>query len=216
MRIRRRNKHELCTYIGILVLPALILAAILFGIRAEHAVRPVAEMQAKHFAEMNTAVILEKAASDYLEDNEFSYSDFAAVLYSGGKAVSIETLPYSINRVQSEIGLAVNKRLAETGKISERIPVGSLTGSYLLAGKGPALKIRVCPAGKADTEIKSELVSAGINQTRHRISAVITVKLTSSLPLYSFDSEVKYEFLLAETVIIGDVPDFVPYTWKQK
>ena len=68
------------------------------------------------------------------------------------------------------------------------------------------MKIRICPVGKADVEIKSEMESTGINQTRHRISAVITSELTSSLPLYSFESEVKYEFLLAETVIIGDVP----------
>ncbi|MBP7186364.1 MAG: sporulation protein YunB [Ruminococcus sp.] len=176
----------------------------------------MARMRAKHFAEVCAENIVEQAAADYLRENEYTYSDFAAVLYNEGKVVSIETIPCNINRVRNDIASAVNPKLADSGTISDRIPVGSLTGSYLLAGKGPKLKVKICPEGRAETEIRSEMESAGINQTRHRISAVITVKLTSSLPLYSFDSEVKYEFLLAETVIIGDVPDFVPYTWKQK
>lgn len=180
-------------------------------VRADKAVRPVAEMRAQHFAEVTAENIVEQAVSDFLSENEYTYSDFAAVLYSDGKAVSVETIPYNINKVQSGLASAVNRKLADAGRISDRIPVGSLTGSYLLAGKGPKLKVKICPESLAQAEIRSEMESAGINQTRHRISAVINVKLTSSLPLYSFDSEVEFGFLLAETVIIGDVPDFTPY-----
>ena len=204
------------TYAGIFALSAALMIFVILAVRADKAVRPVARLRAQHFAEVCAENIVEQAASDYLRENEYTYSDFAAVLYNEGKAVSIETIPCNINRVRNDIASAVNQKLADSGTISDRIPVGSLTGSYLLAGKGPKLKVKICPEGRAETEIRSEMESAGINQTRHRISAVITVKLTSSLPLYSFDSEVKYEFLLAETVIIGDVPDFVPYTWKQK
>ncbi len=204
------------TYAWIFALSAALMIFVILAVRADKAVRPVARMRAKHFAEVCAENIVEQAAADYLRENEYTYSDFAAVLYNEGKVVSIETIPCNINRVRNDIASAVNPKLADSGTISDRIPVGSLTGSYLLAGKGPKLKVKICPEGRAETEIRSEMESAGINQTRHRISAVITVKLTSSLPLYSFDSEVKYEFLLAETVIIGDVPDFVPYTWKQK
>ena len=206
MRYRRRKRHSkgFWRIWAVIVVSALV---IVLAVRADRAVRPTARMQAQHFAEVCAQNIIEKAAADYLSANELQYCDFAAVLYDeNGRAVSVETLPYCINRVQTQLGLTVNERLAETGRISHKIPIGSLTGSYLLAGKGPSLKVRICPEGKADVAIKSDFESAGINQTRHRISAVITAEVTSSLPLYSFDSQVSFEFLLAETVIIGDVP----------
>lgn len=211
MRTRRRKRRNIGTYVWAAVLSAVVLVIVLLGVRADKAVRPVAGLRARHFAEVCAENIVEQAVSDYLRENEYTYSDFAAVLYNDGRAVSIETIPYNINKVQAELASAVNHKLADSGTISDRIPVGSLTGSFLLAGKGPKLKVKICPVGIAETEIRSEMESAGINQTRHRISAVITVKLSSSLPLYSFDSEVKFGFLLAETVIIGEVPDFTPY-----
>lgn len=205
MRHRRRKRlGRGWWWIGAVL--AVTAAAAVLTARADKAVRPVAEMQAQHFAEVSAETVMEKAAADYLSANELTYSDFAAVLYSEGRAVSIETIPYSINKVQSELALTVNRELAKAGSMSRKIPVGSLTGSYLLAGKGPSLKVRICPVGKAEVEIRSDMESAGVNQTRHRISAVITAEVASSLPLYSFDSQVSFEFLLAETVIIGDVP----------
>lgn len=205
MRYRRRKKNiRVCTVIAIFFAAAVVFLTV----RAEKAIRPVAEMQAQHFAEVCADTIIQQAAADYLRENELTYNDFAAVLYNEGRAVAIETIPCNINMVQSGLALTVNRALGSAGTKSERIPVGSLTGSYLLAGRGPSLKVRVCPVGKAEVEIRSAMESAGVNQTRHRISAVITAEVASSLPLYSFDSQVSFEFLLAETVIVGDVPLF--------
>ena len=57
--------------------------------------------------------------------------------------------------------------------------------------------------------------SAGVNQTCHRISAVVNAELTSSVPLYSFDTEVHLEFLLSESILIGDVPEISRYAWSE-
>ncbi len=211
----RHHKHKNKKYKSILILSAVILSTAVFFIAArltDKAVRPLARAQAQHFAEMRTNCIIEKAAAEYLEKNRFSYSDFAAVLHdSSGNAVSVEAMTYNINKVQSELTLAINKELSEAGTFSDSIPLGSLTDSYLLAGKGPRLKIRICPLGTANVRLKSDFSSAGTNQTRHRISAVITADVTSALPTYSFSSEVSFEFLLAESILIGDIPDFTTF-----
>ena len=83
--------------------------------------------------------------------------------------------------------------------------------SNILAGKGPKINIKVSPVGSAQIKIKNDFSSAGLNQTCHRISAVINVKMTSSVPLYSFDTSTDFEFVLAENVIVGNVPDLTPY-----
>ena len=102
----------------------------------------------------------------------------------------------------------INRKFSSASETYSKIPLGSLTGSYMLAGKGPYIRIRICPAEKASVELKSCFESAGINQTKHRISAIVTVEIESSLPIYSFETEVSFEFLLAENVLIGDVPEY--------
>ena len=191
---------------------AIFVLIIFVTYKIEWSVRPLARLQAKHFAEKTANEIIEKSVSEYLKTNRFTYSDFAAVLYDEKKRIaSVETIPYTINKVQSDLTLLINKELDKTGKRSANIAVGSLTNSYMLTGKGPKIRIRVSPIGVADVRLKSDFIEAGINQTRHRISAVITVKMSSSVPLYSFETSSDFEFILAESILIGNVPGISAY-----
>ncbi len=189
----------------------LLVAAI---VKADRALRPVASMRAEHFALLNTNEVIEKAVSDYLSENEWSYGDFSTIVYNGsGEPVSIAANPYNINKVQSELTLIINRRLESAGENYHRIAIGSLTGSYIFAGKGPDIRIRVCPMGSAQVELLSSFDSSGINQTRHRLTAAVTVNVSSSLPLYEFETQADFEFLIAENVIIGSVPEIGAYGW---
>jgi sporulation protein YunB len=215
MKKRRRPRHSCRSAAGTAILAVIIILLVIAVRKADKAVRPIAAMQAEHIASASANEIIAGAVSDYLSENRFTYSDFAAVLYdSSGNAVSVEAVPYNINLVQSELTSAVNRRLADTKGSTEHIPIGSLTGSYMLIGKGPRLKLKVCPVGSADVRLTSSFTSAGVNQTCHRISAVVTASVRSSVPVYSFDTTVSFEFLLAESIIVGDVPDVSRYAWN--
>ncbi len=182
---------------------------------AERAVRPAARIQAEHYARRSASETISAEVSDYLDDNRFTYTDFAAVLYDeSGRVVSVEAIPYNINKVQSELTLRINKRFRELDSEVTRIPIGTLSGNYLLSGKGPGLKLRICPAEEVTVRLESEFTSAGMNQTTHRISAIITAEVSSSMPIYSFSTKVEFEFLIAETVIIGEVPALSRYAWS--
>ena len=182
---------------------------------AEKAVRPAARIQAEHYARRSASETISAEVSDYLDDNRFTYTDFAAVLYDeSGRVVSVEAIPYNINKVQSELTLRINQRFREVDSEVTRIPIGTLSGNYLLSGKGPGLKLRICPAEEVTVRLESEFTSAGVNQTTHRISAIITAEVSSSMPIYSFSTKVEFEFLIAETVIIGEVPALSRYAWS--
>lgn len=215
MRRHRRPQRSEKAVIGGIIFTVILLLLIAAAVKADKSLRPVAAMQAEHFANASTNEIIGETVSEYLCENKFTYSDFSAVLYDeSGKAVSIETIPYNINKVQSDLSLRINKALSISNAHTERIPVGSLTGSYMLVGKGPEIKIKVCPAGSADVKLKSTFESAGINQTCHRISAVVNVQLQSSVPLYSFSSSASFEFLIAENILVGNVPEISRYAWN--
>ena len=210
MRYRKKNNRSHCAFF-IFVISVLTIALVVL-IKTEKCIRPVAELQSEHIAQKTAAQVIESTVSDYLERNRFTYSDFAAVLYDNEKKVSaIETIPYNINKVQSELGALINENLEKSSLKTTKIPVGSLMDSNLLTGKGPKINIKVSPVGSAQIKIKNDFSSAGLNQTCHRISAVISVKMTSSVPLYSFDTSTEFEFILAENVIVGSVPDLSPY-----
>ena len=172
-------------------------------------------MQAENIAKLRANETIGRAVADYFSENRFMYCDLAAVLYGeDGRAVSVEAISANINRVQSELTVLINRRFADTGRCCAEIPIGSLTGSYLLAGKGPRLRVMICPAENANVKLCSSFTSAGENQTCHRIYADITADISSSLPLYSFSSTVSFEFLIAESVIVGEVPDIARYAWE--
>lgn len=205
---RRRRRFSRRAKIGAVLFAAVIVLLAAAIIKTENAVRPVAAKQAEHYSKLAAERIISGAVSDYLDENRYTYDDFAAVLYDeNGNAASIEAVTYNINKVQSELSLAINSEFMHSADASAEIPIGSLTKSYLLAGTGPRIRLRICPAGEAQVKLTSSFSSAGINQTCHRISAVVTADINSSLPLYSFSTEVSFEFLLAENVIVGDVPE---------
>lgn len=211
---RRKNKRPNHKYIAFAVFTAIAIL-IIFAVWTDKAVRPVASMQAEHFSLMATDMAIEESTAGYLHEKCCTYSDFASVKYDqSGRVTAIEAIPDKINKVQSELALMVNERLEKSEGYAE-IPVGSLTGSYMLAGKGFKIRLRICPARKASVSLRSDFTSAGNNQTCHRISAVVTAEVKSSLPLYDFETKTESEFLLAENIIVGDVPETSVYTWKE-
>lgn len=214
--MRKRRKRNSCfRFAAVAAAVIILLLSILFWIKAEKAIRPAAVMQAEHYARRRANETISSVISEYLDESRYTYSDFAAVLYDeNGRVVSVEAMPYNINKAQSELTMRINNSLRNVIDGTVEVPVGTLSGKYLLAGKGPKLKVRICPAEEAEVRLKSEFRSGGMNQTVHSISAVINVYISSSMPLYSFDTEVSFEYLLAESVIVGNVPSMSRYAWS--
>lgn len=207
-RYRFNNIHKIAALTIII-----ILLAILTG-KINHDIRPIIKQQAETIADRETNDCITRAVSEYINNSSFSYSDFSTVIYDeNGRAVSIEARPVNINLAQSDLTTFVNNRLKDRFQGNYELALGTLTDSPLLIGKGPHINVRICPVGSANVKLKSCFDSAGLNQTRHSIIAVIDVRFTSAVPMYSFEGDIQFDFLLAETVIVGDVPDLSGYAW---
>ena len=57
------------------------------------------------------------------------------------------------------------------------------------------------------TDFKSEFVSAGINQVRHRIYLEVLTNVSVVAPLITKEMSVTTNISIAETILVGDVPD---------
>lgn len=78
----------------------------------------------------------------------------------------------------------------------------------IVFGRFPSWRIpaSVEPNGSAETTVKSSLTSAGINQSLHKITLSVKVRITAMLLISTVDVETDTDICIAETVIIGEVP----------
>ncbi|MGN0611259.1 MAG: sporulation protein YunB [Ruminiclostridium sp.] len=126
---------------------------------------------------------------------------------SDGRVASIESNTNLINRIKNDMLNEINDRLMNGETENVDLSVGTLSGVPLLYGMGPTVRMSVEPKGYADAVFISEFTDAGINQTLHRMIMRTTVSVTAFIPMYSVETKVCGDFLIAETVIVGNVPE---------
>ena len=124
-----------------------------------------------------------------------------------GKILALRANVIEMNRIATEISIRIQEMNNELKESFVRIPIGNFTRNALLAGRGPALEVKLIPTGTVSIEFKTEFISTGINQTRHRVYLEIKSKMGIVAPFTSERVEVVNHVNVAETVLIGDVPD---------
>lgn len=117
----------------------------------------------------------------------------------------------AFNRLQASVAEDVLARLAEVSVSELSVPVGTLTGSPLLAGRGPKLHVKMETLGSATARFDNRFTASGINQTKHQIVLQVDVSVTILLPGITTYTKVSNEIAVAETVIVGGVPDTYTY-----
>ena len=125
----------------------------------------------------------------------------------GGRISALKTDIVKINTLKSKITSEIQRTLEESDFPDIRIPIGSIIDGELLSGKGPALKISVLPAGTVSADIENVFSEAGINQTLHRIMLKVCLSVTVILPTERASADVVTSVCIAETVIVGEVPE---------
>ena len=156
--------------------------------------------------------VVTEAVSDAVNSGEIQYTDLISLEKndSGGVAALVSNMA-EFNRLQSSITQDILEGLGEMADIELGIPVGTLSGSAFLAGRGPELTVRTQSTGSCTARFENEFSHAGINQTTHRILLCVDVYMSILLPGFRTGTEISNSFSVAETVIVGEVPDTYTY-----
>ena len=192
-----------------LVLFLLAAALLLFLLlRTARAVRPNLEAICASETKRYATQVLADSVGEVLSRHPYQYSDFATLLYDdSGNVTAVETMTEQVNRLQSAMLQSVQEHLTRCRDAELTVSLGTATGVWLFAGKGPEISVRLMPIGTASVKLVSELASAGINQTCHTIRAEVTAEMQAAIPFSRTTAEVTYTCLLSETVIVGTVPE---------
>lgn len=156
--------------------------------------------------------IVMAAIDEAVASGQIDYGSFVSFEKDeSGRITALRSNMAEVNRMQSEIADEILQRLSEISTSELHIPLGTLTGSALLAGRGPALTVRMQAVGSATATFRNQFSAAGINQTRHQIFLDVDVGMSILLPGLTTSTLVSNEIAVAETVIVGSVPETYTY-----
>ena len=87
------------------------------------------------------------------------------------------------------------------------VPLGAALGVKSFSGFGPRMSMQIVPVGAVHASFDTDFESAGINQTRHRIFLTLRATVSLIIPTGSQLVEVETTMPIAESIIVGGVPD---------
>ena len=204
----RSSKHKKMGVGGKLLLClVMVLSLLLF---AERQLSPIimgmAAVQAHRTALAAVEASIQQTLAAHPEYTDYQQLVFLEKNNDGHVTLMIPNI-MRINDLVATTMLDIQQRWEDVGRQSIAIPLGSLTGSTILAGLGPEIRLSFVSTGAPELEIHGEFASAGINQTRHRIWLDISGEVLIAAPFSRETVSISSSMLLAESVIVGPIPD---------
>ena len=187
----------------LLILAAALGLFLVFRSHYRPLLRELAETQIKNAtSDLTNDALTEQLSRDSVAYDRIVY--FEKDL--NGRITAMKTNILEVNRMKTEILDLMNQEILswDTAKIG--IPIGSLFFPELFAGKGFCIPVHVLSIRNSDATFESRFQQAGINQTLHRLVMEVHVD-ASILVLGQTESfSITSEVVVAETVIVGEVP----------
>jgi len=199
-RLSRRQRLRLKLLAILLVLLGLLTPSWLF-------LRKLSGQIALSDATDLITLTINDAIREKMAQGEFDYSYFVTLERDAqGDIAAITTNMARVNTLSSELVREIVDA-GNSGALDIRIPLGNLTGFNLLVGKGPEIPVRIVMLTSSHAAFRNEFSSAGINQSKHQILLDLVVEIDVLIPWETLSTQVSSEVLVAETILVGKVPD---------
>lgn len=141
-------------------------------------------------------------------ENDVEYADLMdAHLDAAGRVTMLRADTMRMNELAALTALKAEEELNSAANQFVQIPLGAALGVKSLSGFGPKMSMQILPVGAVHASFDTEFESAGINQTRHRIFLTLRATVSLIIPTGSQVVEVESKMPIAESIIVGLVPD---------
>lgn len=201
----KRRKVKIKPYIlAIIVIFALFnLFLYLFDTR----VLPAVLLKSESVVKAKTTQTISETSLE-LFNNEFKYDEMIIIdKDQAGDINLIRADTVKLNYLSSQLSIKCNEKLQEMGDIGVKVPVGWMTDRSIMYNLGPNMTVKIKPTGNIKVSYQSVFESAGINQTRHKIYLNVEATVKIIIPLHNEEMQVTCEIPVAETIIVGKIPN---------
>ena len=167
-------------------------------------IRSLAETQVKNATSdlTNDAIAKQIAAGNIAYDRIVYFEKDL-----NGRITALKTNIGEINRLKTDILNIINDEILALDTSDIGIPLGSLLLPEFFFGKGPVIPVRILSIRNSDAVFASDFSQAGINQTLHRLNMQVSIDVAVLVLGQASSFTVTSEVVVAETVIVGEVPD---------
>lgn len=200
LRIKNiKNKGKITKIILILII-AFETAALLLN-RINPIFEQVSIYEAKKLATFVANDQTTKVMQNYNYDSMFSVEKDEE-----GRVSLIQMNMYRVNIIISDIAYYIQEQMKKPENNTISIPLGNFLGNDIFSGYGPNVKMKIVLLGTVETDLRSEFIEKGINQTLHRVYLQIDCKVQILSSYKKMQETISNQFLLAENVILGEIP----------
>ena len=198
-----RRKSNI-SWILLLLFVICLVAFFVFRSRFRPVIQSLAETQLKN----TTSDLINDAISEQIATGEVRYD---RIVYFekdiNGRITALKTNISEVNRLKTDILNLINDEILALDTAELGVPLGSLFLPELFSGKGPQIPVQVLSIRNSDASFHSEFSQAGINQTLQRLLMEVSVDVTILVMGDTESYTVATQVVVAETIIVGDVPD---------
>lgn len=170
-------------------------------------VDPVLEDMARAMVDNVASNTINAAIDTQIANGNIDYNRL--VLFEkdlNGRITAIKTNMTEVNRLKTQLLDILNDTLLELSSDELKIPVGNLILPEIFSGRGFEIPVMILSISTSDARFRSAFSAAGINQTCHQILLEVEVGVTVLLPGDALTMTVVSEMVVAQTIIVGDVP----------
>ena len=112
-----------------------------------------------------------------------------------------------VNRLKTSILNIINDEILALDTDDLGIPLGSLFLPEIMSGRGPSIPVHIISIRNSDASFQSHFTEAGINQTLQQLTMDVLVDVSILVLGRSESFTVSSQVVVAETIIVGQVPD---------
>lgn len=200
MKISKEKANKIMTIIMVITIA---FSVVKLGLDA---VLPMFDTLCENRAKSIATMVSNEQATNVMK--KYTYDElFSIEKDTNGNIAMIKSNVIPINEIISDVANKIQENMNNRGKEDIEIALGSFTGFKLLAGRGPGVKIKITTIGDVETDLKSEFISEGINQTLHRVYLQVKCKVNILTPFNSISKDITNQVLLVENIIVGNIPD---------
>ena len=124
-----------------------------------------------------------------------------------GRITAMKTNMGEVNRLKTEVLSLINDEILALNEADIGVPLGSLFLPELFSGKGPSIPVQILAIRNSDATFASSFSQAGINQTLHRLNMEVSIDIAVLVLGETSSFSVTSEVVVAETIIVGQVPN---------
>ncbi len=173
-----------------------------------HRVQSVVDELAVSKANSAVNTMVNNTILNLLSDDKTAYEKIINQSKNADNNITSMNLNYiEVNRFKSNLALKIQDNLNTLDSAQVFVPFGTFVSNNLLTGFGFKIPIKVIVSGTVEVAFNEEFNSAGINQTDHMIEAVVKAPVAVIYPMRKMKTDVEVRIPIAETIIVGTVPD---------